>query len=532
MNIISDLEVLFKNYSTSPLQRRILHEAGINDPADPKFMQIIRASLDFVYHAETFFPDPNLPNEPLRLEPWQKADLRYCQFGEGFDPKGAAIRKPLAINSPRGFGKSVFSSVAADEFAIHFPYTKIALFSTSQDQANDLMEKVTYNIKHSIYSFMIDKKRNSKTEMGLSNGSVLKAFPQSEVTIRGFHPHIKIIDEKARIKREILESAIRPMGRKTCWLEIGISTPFGRNNNHYEDCMNPISFHTHLLKPTEVSWVDESKLKQNCSLVGDRIARQEYYAEFIEDSATIFKPLWIETMLTLGLKPKIKGDIATNYILGTDFGKHRDYTSICVLHPEPNTDIHIDLLERHLNLDYNNAIDRIRQISEDFNVKMIVPDGTGVGVAILEQLERKVRVPIYMSRIKKKDVSGRDVYRLGFIFSNTSKLNIVDELVKAMMNFKLKSPHHFNTTDPKNERYIFKVLENEMIDFSYTRTSSGNISFGHPEDTKSHDDTVIGVMLALWGLRYGNVIKPTFGGSPNIRSISRDKFHIKMAGNR
>ena len=33
------------------------------------------------------------------------------------------------------------------------------------------------------------------------------------------------------------------MGRKTCYLEIGISTPFGMNNNHYKDCkIQPVEY--------------------------------------------------------------------------------------------------------------------------------------------------------------------------------------------------------------------------------------------------------------------------------------------------
>lgn len=512
------------------MQNRLLHEAGLKSISDPQFFSLIRASLDFVYHAETFFPDPNNPNLPLRLEPWQRDRIQYCQYGEGFDPvTGIAVRKPLAINSPRGFGKSTFSSVVADEFAIHFPYTKIALFSTSQEQANDLMDKVRYNIKHSIYSFMINKKNDSKTELGLSNGSLIKAFPQSEVTIRGFHPHIKIIDEKARIKREIIESAIRPMGRKVCWLEIGISTPFGRSNNHYEDCANPTSFSVSILKPTDVSWVDDAKLKRESAIMGDRIARQELYGEFIEDSSTIFKPLWIETMLTISLKPKLRGESGKWYIMGTDFGKHRDYFAITILHMEANGDAHIDLQERYLHLDYNTGIDRIRELCNLFDIKLVVPDGTGVGIAILEQLERKLNIPIYTTKLKKKDPSGKELIRLGFIFNNTSKLNLVDETVKLMMNSHLKSPHHHNTTDPRNERYIFKVLENEMIDFTYTRTTAGNIVFGHPEDTKSHDDTLISLMLAVWGLRYGKHGKIIMGGDAGYRTSSPQRFARRIA---
>jgi len=460
-----------------------------------------------------------------------KHRLILAQWGDGlYDKAGGAIRKPIAINSPRGFGKSVFSSITADEFAIHFPFTLIALFSTSQDQANDLMAKVKWFIKNSIYAFMINKKMDSKTQVGLINGSVIKAFPQSEVTIRGFHPHIKIVDEKSRIKREILESAIRPMGRKVCWLEIGISTPFGMANNHYEDCMNPDVFHVKLLKPTDVSWVDEEKLAREVKMMGDRIAKQELYAEFVEDASSVYKPSWIELMLNLKLEPQLKGVAARSYIMGVDFGKHRDYTAITILHVERNGMIVIDWMERFLGLDYKLAIERILHLTNIFNIKLIVPDGNSIGIAILEELARHVKVPLYQTKLKKKDKKGREMYRLGFLFSNTSKLNIVDELVVKMMNSRIKCPHHHNTTDPQNDRFIFKVLENEMIQFTFTRTPSGNIVFGHPEDNKSHDDTLISLMLAVWGIRYAQAMDATISGVPTMRLAKSDRLASRTFG--
>jgi len=531
-DVINQLQKTFADYKTSTLQRKILSEAGIKDPADPKFLDIIKASLDFAYHAEYFFPDPQDPNKRLVLEPWQKAEIQYAQWGEGFGKDGTAIRKPIAINSPRGFGKSVFSSIVANEFAIHFPYTQIALFSTSQDQANDLMEKVRYFVKHSLWSFMIDKKKNSKSEFGLINGSTIKAFPQSEVTIRGYHPHIKIIDEKSRIKREILEAAIRPMGRKVCWLEIGISTPFGMNNNHYEDCNNPDLFHVHILRPTEVSWVDAAKLTIESQMMGDRVARQELYAEFLEDADTVFSPRLIEQMLNLRLKPKQVGEPNIIYIMGADFGKHRDYSVICLLHIDRRGEVIIDWIERHLHVDYKVIVIRMADLCDIFKVGLIVPDGTGVGISILEDLERAVKgVPIYMTKLKGRGKDGEEKHRMGFYFTNQTKLNAVDELLRVMTNNKLRCPHHFNTTDPRKERFIYKILENEMLQFSYTRSIAGNIIFSHPEDGKSHDDTLISVMLANWGLRYLKATKSKIKGVPNARVGKGDRLVKRTFGN-
>jgi hypothetical protein len=370
--------------------------------------------------------------------------------------------------------------------------------------------------------------RDNQRELTLTNGSRIKAFPQSEVTIRGYHPHIKIMDEKARIKREILESAIRPMGRKVCWLEIGISTPFGMGNNHYEDCSRPEFFHVKLLKPTEVSWVDEKKLAKEAAIIGDRIARQELYAEFIEDANAVFQPAWIENMLQLHLQPQQKGKNYTDYWLGVDYGKHRDYTAICVMHSDEHSNYIIDVLERHLHASYVTIQNRIFDLCRAFNIKLVVPDGSGVGTGLLDFLQVNVGVPIYWTTLRGKRVRDKrrakrenaEKLRPGFVFTNQSKLNLVDLSVRIMMANRLRCPHHFNTTDPRNNRYIFKVLENEMIQFTYERTPRADaIRFSHPEDGKSHDDTLISVMLAIWGAEMGgsgNGI-PRIGGAAGRR---------------
>lgn len=554
----------FASFLTNPIQSRILRDAGIQSPSDPRFLDILRAASDFCYHAELYLPDPNDPSHSLHLEDWQYQELKYAQYGEIYlakrnfelnllqrfipslylNPDHTFKRKNVAINSPRGFGKSVYSTVVPVEFCLHFNHLKVALFSTSQEQANDLITKVHYLISNSVFAFMITS--SSKTEINLSNKCRIKSFPQSEVTIRGYHPHIKIIDEKSRIQREIIESAIRPMGRKSCWLEIGISTPFGRNNNHYEDCHNPEMFHIRNLNPTEVSWVDEVKLKKDSSLMGERIALQELYGQFLEDSSTVFKPSDIERMFALEydhvnkywmrLKPATEGRSDISYYLGCDFGKNHDYSAFCIVHENRNGEIIIDHLERHVNMDYKEVINRIFELCHAFNIKLIIPDGKGVGIAILDFLVDKVKVPIYTSKVKRnmyrrfEDGKKKPTEKKGFLLDNTSKMNLVGEGERILMLGKLKCPFHDNVSekDTNNPLHIYKVLENEMINFSYTRTTFGNITFSGKDDGKNHDDTLIAVLFAIWGVKHMKAVNYALAGAESLftyQSGDHTKIH-------
>ena len=548
-----DFANFYNGFTPTKEQEGILRDAGINE-LGYDFYAIQRSIVDFPFHAQYFLKNPNNPNLPLILEPWQKDEIYYAQFGEAyldwkesfyeeptvvvpfFKSNGEVERKKIAINSPRGFGKSVFAAVIAVEFAIHFPYTKIALFSTSQEQANGLMAKVRFFLENSIFAMMISRRQNSKTHIQLTNGSEIKAFPQSEVSTRGEHPHIKVIDEKARIQPEFLQAAIRPMGRKTCWLEIGISTPYGMANDHYKDCMDTEYFHVHLLQPTEVSWVDKAKLKENMATVSNRIGRQEYYAEFLADSGTVFPPSHIQRMFTLKprkaangkviewrkLKIQSKGDPNKWYVMGCDYGKHKDYSTISIGHQLNNGMIITDRIERYNKCSYDFVIKRSVDLCDDFNVKLIVPDGSGVGIALVEMLQKELHkrglnVMIFKSKVqnaknqRKKRItesgkSDEDI-RLGFIFNNHSKMSIVEWMQLKLMADKFKVPYH-NDIDKtelnyeQHELYPFKVLEEEMTDFTFRKTLAGNTIYGHPETEDAHDDVIIAVMLKLWGFRF------------------------------
>jgi hypothetical protein len=556
------LEQQFSKFESNPIQSRILKEAGIDAPDNPRFLDIIRASLDFCYHAELYLPDPGEPHKPLKLEKWQYEELKYAQYGEAylakkkydegllkkflpykyFDAEGVPKRKKVAINSPRGFGKSVYSTIVPIEFCTHFPNTLVALFSTSQDQADDLMNKVKHFLTNSILSFMIDKNNNSKSEIGLINGCRIKAFPQSEKTIRGFHPHIKVIDEKSRIEQVILESAIRPMGRKTCWLEIGISTPFGRNNNHYKDCHDPEHFHIRLLNATEVSWVDYAKLMEDKAGMGERIALQELYGEFLEDASAVFKPShvariyeWKSDPITkevLYLKPKVHGEPGVRYYLGADFGKNHDYSAFCIVHERKDGKIIIDHLERHLNMDYTEVVNRIYELTRLFNVCLIIPDGKGVGIAVVDMLRKSVKVPIYTSKPKdkQKSKSKKPEEKFGFILSNNSKMNLVTLAESIVETGYLKCPFHFNADEDNesNPLHIYKVLENEMLNFEYKTTPNGNVIFSGKDDGKKHDDTLIAVMFALWGVKYQKAQNYALAGRKSVNAYGTNgRYKIK-----
>jgi hypothetical protein len=556
------LEQQFSNFESNPIQTRILTEAGISSPEDPRFRDMIRASVDFCYHAELYLPDPGKPHKPLHLEKWQYEELKYAQYGEAyiakkayseglikkflphqyFDKKGKPVRKKVAINSPRGFGKSVYSTIVPIEFCTHYPDTLVALFSTSQDQADDLMNKIKHFLNNSILAFMIDKKNNSKSEIGLINGCRIKAFPQSEKTIRGFHPHIKIIDEKARIEQVILESAIRPMGRKSCWLEIGISTPFGRNNNHYKDCHDTKNFHIRLLNATEVSWVDLEKLAEEMAVMGERIAQQELFGEFLEDATAVFKPSHVARMYdykidpntkeVIYLAPKEHGEPGVRYYMGADFGKNHDYSAFCIVHERHDGKIIIDHLERHTNMDYTEVVAKIYDLTRLFNVVLLVPDGKGVGIAVVDMIRKSVKVPIYTSKPKKKpDQRGKKPEdKFGFILSNNTKLNLVTLAESVVETGYLKSPYHFNV-DEKNENnplHIYKVLENEMLNFEFVTSPNGNVIFSGKKGGKKHDDTLIAVMFAIWGVKYKKAQQYALAGKKSVNSYSSNgRYKIK-----
>ena len=131
--------------------------------------------------------------------------------------------------------------------------------------------------------------------------------------------------------------------------------------------------------------------------------------------------------------------------------------------------------------------ERVKKICKLFNISLFIPDGTGVGAPVLDELEndfRTYKTPprMHMHSNKKK----------GYIFTEDTKLDLIDNLVQNFQDQKIKIPWHGNVGE-------LKALENELLSFTY-EISGNRIKKLHYGVQNAHDDRVITLALLTFGM--------------------------------
>ena len=293
----------------------------------------------------------------------------------------------------------------------------------------------------------------------VSGGAIEVRSADNPENLRGEGLTSLVIDEAARVSREAWEEALRPSLSDTAGRALFISTPKGRNwffdlwtrgqdqsQGIYESWRFP-------------SW-DNPKIPQEdieqarASLPAD-VFRQEFEAEFLEDSAGVFRN--IKACIRGELQRPVEGK---RYYAGLDLARLTDFTVLAIL----DSDNHLCFFDRFNRIDWTFQKRRIIESVKAYNAKVSV-DSTGVGDPIFEDLRRE----------------GLSVE--GFKFTSESKNDLIQSLAIAFEQEKISIPP-------------IKELINELMTFEYEIGKTGNVRYGAPEGY--HDDCVIGLALANW----------------------------------
>lgn len=205
------------------------------------------------------------------------------------------------------------------------------------------------------------------------------------------------------------------------------------------------------IKPSEV----EAARKQ----LPDRVFRQEYLAEFLEDAGGVFRSV-SESVDRGRDKPEPARSVGS-YCLGVDLARVEDFTVLSVL---DNTGRQV-FFDRFNQITWERQIASITDVAKRYGAAVVV-DSTGVGDPIFERLRN----------------AGFDVQ--AYQFTNASKTRLIDDLAMGL------------------ERGRFRLMDipeqtNELLAYQYELTPSRNLRMGAPEGM--HDDCVIALALAAWG---------------------------------
>ncbi len=313
------------------------------------------------------------------------------------------------------------------------------------------------------------KWRQQKKELSVLNSRCDLRSADKPENIEGFAYKLIVLNEAGIIlKSEYLwENTIRPMTMDFDPDMIIGGTPKGQNLFHdlkikAEDDKDPRYRNWEFFHFTSYDnpYIPKKVIQELENDMPEHVKNQEIYAEFLEDSASVFRNIDNCTG-----SESMKPEKDRYYFAGLDLAKHVDFTVLTILDDKGNQ-VYFTRLNK-LDWPYQKRliIDVIRNYGA-----ILVMDSTGIGDPIYDDLVNE----------------GLEVE--GYKFTNQSKKQLIECLMISVEQEKIK------TLDEP-------VQTNEMKIFGYEISPSGVMRYSAPEG--KHDDCVIALALANWARENG-----------------------------
>jgi hypothetical protein len=308
---------------------------------------------------------------------------------------------------------------------------------------------------------------------------------ENEGNLRGAAVNFFIIDEAARVSYQAFVSVLTTV-TQTRGRGIVISTPKGRNwfynvyqwgNKFLSDGVtlkydNPADDkHSEWMAIRMPTWanpfVPTESIEEARKQVPSDVFQQEYGAEFLDESAGVFKNIvgcrkGLPLRDTNG-KPNYFPIPFHQYVIGVDLAKHRDYTVLTVMDKQTK---HVVDFERFNQISWEIQYSKIIMLCHKWNRALCVIDSTGIGDPIVETL-RSAGLPV-------------EPYKIS---SNMAKRQLIDKLRVGLEQNRLSFPN------------IAPIIH-ELEIYEYTTSQSGVVQYSSPDG--EHDDCVISLALAVW----------------------------------
>lgn len=295
------------------------------------------------------------------------------------------------------------------------------------------------------------------------NGSIIYfRSAEREDGLRGNTLDFLVIDEAAYIKdnvwAQVLRATVLVRGKKVLFL----STPKGRNW-FYEMALRGDSdeypqYKTYKGSSYDSPYISEQELLEAKYSLPENIYKQEILAEFIDTGGEVFSNL--KSCMVLNEYPK--KDTNERYYAGLDIGRANDYTVLTILNQKGEVvRIHRDR-QNSWNIIVSDVVKQLREFGARCQIEI-----NGVGDPIFEQIRKQY-----------PNVEG-------FVTTNDSKQNIIEDLILCMNEEKLKLPSQTLNGD----------LYQEMTLFTYEYSpKTRKVKYGAPNGF--HDDMVMSLAIA------------------------------------
>ena len=282
-------------------------------------------------------------------------------------------------------------------------------------------------------------------------------------SLRGEGLDFVVMDECAFMQKEAWTEAIRPSLSDRLGRALFISTPKGRNFfwELYQRGINGEEGWQSWTFPTVNNpYIQASEIEAARRDLPEIIFRQEYLAEFIDDSGGVFRR--VQEAATL--KPQ-EPQAGRQYIAGVDVASSVDFTVVTVLDVETRSMVYMDRFNR---VDYPVLISRLESVYKRYNLSSMIVESNSIGRPVIDELVT------------------RGLNIIPFLTTSATKQGIIQNLQSAFENGQI-----LVLDEP--------VLVGELLSFESKRNASGSFSYSAPDGM--HDDTVMSLAIAWSGMR-------------------------------
>jgi len=348
----------------------------------------------------------------------------------------------IVMMAGRRFGKSLISQTISIDTAVN--KKRVAYITPTYQLGKIFFKEIVDLLPPEIYT-----KNESDLVINFITGGSIRFFTGERLdNLRGLKFHLAVIDEASFIPN--LEdgwlNSIRPTLTDYKGRAIFLSTPRGKNY-----------FYSLFMRGGETDWesfkfttydnphMDASEIDSAKAQLPSVVFRQEYMADPMENAANPFGSEFINACTK-----ETKG-VAAYY--GIDLAKSVDWSVIIGMDKQGNV-VHFERFQK----DWMQTKETILRLPKNLP---IVIDSTGVGDAIVEDLQKKFN------------------QMHGFKFTATSKQQLLEGLSSAIQTKAISYPEG--------------PIKQELEVFEYTFTPTG-VRYSAPQGF--HDDCVIALALA------------------------------------
>uniref|UniRef100_A0A6M3XXU2 Putative terminase n=1 Tax=viral metagenome TaxID=1070528 RepID=A0A6M3XXU2_9ZZZZ len=286
----------------------------------------------------------------------------------------------LAFCSGRRVGKTEVAAVKVLHRAVTYPQQEILIIAPTQRQASILFNRIANFVNSNPFINTLVKNQ-TQTMLFFRNGSAIYALPAGRTgfTIRGYSPHMVVIDEAAFVPEQVFTSIILSLASIGTRYLIYTSTPFGERGRFYLACEDPESpFHKYYVSAEDSPIVSEEFLKEQKSILTEAEYKQDVLGQFVPES-----DVWITKDLFLSCVSHMEFTERRSdryYFLGVDVARFgTDETVFIVGEVTEEGELTVVHIESTSTKPLTDTVGRIVRLHKEWNFSSIYVDETGLG---------------------------------------------------------------------------------------------------------------------------------------------------------